>query len=84
MIQAGVTAGLTEEVARQLTLQTIFGAAKLMLESGESPAALRRKVTSPGGTTEAALKVMDERQLLAIFAAAIQAATQRGRELGAR
>ena len=51
------------------------------LESGEEPESLRRKVTSPGGTTEAALKVMNERKLTEIFVEAIQAAEQRSREL---
>lgn len=81
MIKAGVAAGLTEEIAKQLTIQTVFGAAKLMKESGESPADLRRKVTSPGGTTEAALKVMSERKLMNVFAEAVQAATRRSHEL---
>lgn len=81
MIKAGVAAGLSDEIARKLAIQTVFGAAKLMNESGEDPAALRRKVTSPGGTTEAALKVMNERKLTEIFIEAIQAATKRGREL---
>lgn len=81
MIKAGVAAGLTEEIAKTLTIQTLVGAAKLLAESGESPEALRRKVTSPGGTTEAALKVMGERKLVETFVEAIQAATRRGREL---
>jgi pyrroline-5-carboxylate reductase len=81
MIQAGVATGLSVDVAKRLTLQTIFGAAKLMVESGEAPEVLRKKVTSPGGTTEAALKVMAERKLVEIFGEAIQAAARRGREL---
>ena len=81
MIQAGVDAGLSEEVAKQLTIQTVYGAAKLMKETGESPESLRKKVTSPGGTTEVALKVLTERQLVETFAEAIQAAVRRGREL---
>jgi len=72
---------LSEDIAKQLTIQTVFGAAKLMKESGEPPETLRRKVTSPGGTTEAALKVMMEKKLMEVFVEAIQAATRRGREL---
>jgi pyrroline-5-carboxylate reductase len=81
MIKAGVRAGLNEELAKKLATQTVFGAAKLLAESDESPAALRQKVTSPGGTTEAALKVMSDRKLAGIFVEAVAAAAQRSREL---
>ena len=81
MIKAGVAAGLEEALARKLAVQTIYGAGKLLAESGEEPEALRRKVTSPGGTTEAALKVMSDRKLAEIFTEAIQAAERRSREL---
>jgi pyrroline-5-carboxylate reductase len=81
MIKAGVAAGLDEALAKKLAIQTVYGAAKLLVESGEDPESLRRKVTSPGGTTEAALKVMSERKLTEIFAEAIKAAEQRSREL---
>lgn len=81
MIAAGVKAGLDENVARALTIQTILGAGKMLAETGEAPGELRRKVTSPGGTTEAALKVMADRQLLETFSAAIAAARNRGAEL---
>jgi pyrroline-5-carboxylate reductase len=81
MIKAGVAVGLDEGLARKLAIQTIYGAAKLMAESGEAPAELRRKVTSPGGTTEAALNVLNERKLEEAFAEAIRAAEKRSREL---
>lgn len=81
MGQAGVAAGLDEALAKKLARQTVYGAAKLLVESGEQPEVLRRKVTSPGGTTEAALKVMTERKLVEIFAEAMQAAERRSREL---
>jgi pyrroline-5-carboxylate reductase len=81
MIEAGVAAGLDEPLARKLAIQTVYGAAKLMSETGEAPAELRRKVTSPGGTTEAALKVFGERKLMEIFIEAIRAAEKRSREL---
>jgi pyrroline-5-carboxylate reductase len=81
MSKAGVAAGLDEALAKKLARQTVYGAAKLLVESGEQPESLRRKVTSPGGTTEAALKVMAERKLVDIFAEAMQAAEKRSREL---
>jgi pyrroline-5-carboxylate reductase len=81
MIKAGVAQGLEEVLARKLAIQTVYGAAKLLVESGESPESLRRKVTSPGGTTEAAINVMNENKLMEIFAEAIQAAERRSREL---
>ncbi len=81
MIKAGVTAGLDEGLARKLAIQTVFGAAKLLLESGERPESLRRKVTSPGGTTEAALRVMDERKLMETFVEAVKTAKKRSHEL---
>ncbi len=83
MIKAGVETGLPEDVAKKLAIQTVQGAAKLLVESGEPPESLRKKVTSPGGTTEAALKVMTERRLIDIFVEAIKAAERRGRELSA-
>ncbi len=81
MIAAGVEAGLSEDVAKRLAVQTVFGAGKLLAESGELPQELRRKVTSPGGTTEAALKVKMERGFAKIVAEAIHAAARRSREL---
>lgn len=81
MEQAGVKLGLPREAARLLTLQTAFGAAKMALESPEDAATLRKHVTSPGGTTEQALKIFNERGLAEIFNAALAAAEQRGKEL---
>ncbi len=81
MIAAGVAQGLPVEVARRLAIQTVAGAGKLMIETGEDPGRLREKVTSPGGTTEAALKVFGDRKLSETFAEAIAAAAKRGREL---
>jgi pyrroline-5-carboxylate reductase len=80
--QAGIKLGLSEEQARLLTLETAFGAAKMALESPQSPALLRNRVTSPGGTTECALKVLQEGQLETLFVNALEAACQRARELG--
>ena len=81
MIKAGVAAGLDEALAKKLAIQTVYGAGKLLVESGESPESLRRKVTSPGGTTEAAIKVMTGRKLMEILTEAVQAAEKRSREL---
>jgi pyrroline-5-carboxylate reductase len=80
MEKAACSLGL-EEHARLLVSQTIRGAAAL-LSRGESPAELRQKVTSPGGTTEAAVKHLDGNATLQVFINAIKAAEARGRELG--
>ncbi|APZ43557.1 pyrroline-5-carboxylate reductase [Acidihalobacter ferrooxydans] len=77
----GATLGLAPEVARVLALQTVFGAAKLALESDDSPATLRERVTSPGGTTQAALQVFEDGELRELVSRAMQAAAQRAREL---
>ena len=82
MEKAGIDLGLSPENARLLTLQTAFGAAKMALESPEGPAALRALVTSPGGTTERAIAVLQEGGLEALFAKALEAASRRSRELG--
>jgi pyrroline-5-carboxylate reductase len=75
--------GISRETSMKLALHTVFGAAKLALESSETPDTLRKQVTSRGGTTEAALKVFDEEKLAERFARAIEAASRRGGELGA-
>lgn len=69
----GVRLGLNPEVARLLTLQTAFGAAKMALESPDNPAALRARVTSPGGTTERAISVFQDEQLDALIARSLAA-----------
>jgi len=84
MIKAGVELGLPETVAKDLVLQTAKGAGLLATEAdknGESPAELRRKVTSPGGTTEAALKVFADGKISELISDAITRARDRGREL---
>lgn len=80
---AGEAAGLSHEVADGLVRQTLLGAATLLSESGDDPAALRAAVTSPGGTTEAGLAVLDQRDLRSTMTDAVLAATARSRELGA-
>ncbi len=79
--EAAVEQGLPRELARDLVEQTALGAARLAQDSEDSPAELRRKVTSPGGTTEAALKQMDAQGLATLVSQAIAAATQRSMEL---
>ena len=79
---AGVELGLSENDAARLARVTFEGAAKLLAESGEDAAALRQKVTSPGGTTEAALQWLDARGFPRTFTDAVRAARDRGRELG--
>ncbi len=79
--QAAIAQGLTREQARLLTLQTAYGAAKMALEGAEEPSVLRRRVTSPGGTTEQAVKVLEEGGLRPLFQNALDAAAHRAREL---
>ncbi len=83
MIAAGIEGGLSEETARRLTVQTVLGAAQMVKTTEEDPAALRRKVTSPGGTTEAALETLDEYRFSESIVRAIARAAGRAAELGA-
>jgi pyrroline-5-carboxylate reductase len=80
---AGESLGLPADVSRQLALDTVLGSAKLAAQSAESPAVLRERVTSKGGTTEAALKAFEEQKLAERFMRAIEAARDRGAQLGA-
>lgn len=82
MEAAGRAAGLPADAAALLARQTVIGAGRLLEESPDNPAALRRAVTSPGGTTEAAIAVMLERGLPQIVGDAILAARDRGLDLG--
>jgi pyrroline-5-carboxylate reductase len=81
MIQAGQDLGLTEQQARALTLQTALGAAKMAVGSEHSPAQLRNNVTSPNGTTQAAIETMDTAQVNVYIQQALQAAAARSAEL---
>lgn len=78
---AAIEAGLDQKTAQLLTQETALGAAKMALESSESAAVLRQRVTSPGGTTERAIGVMEERGLQGIFREALLAAKERSVEL---
>lgn len=81
MEAAGIAQGLPPEAARALTLQTILGAARMLTGSGEPAATLRQRVTSPGGTTQAALETFEAGGFRTLVADAIAAATRRGGEL---
>ncbi len=81
IIAKGVALGLTEEQAAQLTLQTAFGAGKMALHSSDTPAVLRKKVTSPNGTTQAAIENMQANRLDEMVAEAMQACADRSREM---
>ena len=81
MEQAGQAMGLTSEQARNLTLQTALGAARMAVESNESAATLRQRVTSPGGTTERAIGILQDQGLEDLFMQALQGAKQRCQEL---
>jgi len=78
----GVQEGLRLDVAQALAVQTVLGAAQLVKQTGEHPALLREKVCSPGGTTIAAIRVLEERGLRATLMDAVGAATRRSKELG--
>lgn len=81
MIRAGKNLGLDEKVATALTLQTALGAAQMAITSSNSPAELRKNVTSPNGTTQAALEVFDRAQISQNIQAALAAAQKRSQEL---
>ena len=82
MIDGGVLAGLPRPIAEQLALQTLYGSAKLALESGEPAAVLKGKVTSPGGTTITGLQVMEKAGLRGTMMETVWAAAERSKELG--
>ena len=82
MIDAGVEVGLAHDVADALVRQTLVGAATLLSRGDESPASLRAAVTSPKGTTEAGVRLLEDRDVRAALIDAIAAATRRSRELG--
>jgi pyrroline-5-carboxylate reductase len=83
LTSAGSQMGLPEDTARLLALQTAFGAAKMALESADDAAQLRRRVTSPGGTTERAISEFQKNNFERIVLQALQAAAERSRELAA-
>jgi pyrroline-5-carboxylate reductase len=82
MVDAGVALGLPRDVAETLTYATLEGSAKMLRETGEVPAVLRAQVTSPGGTTAAAVSVLEAKAVRAAFIEALRAARDRSVELG--
>jgi len=83
LCDGGVKMGLPRVVAMKLATQTVFGAAKLVRETGQHPATLRDQVTTPGGTTISAIHELEERGLRAMLISAVVTATLRSRELNA-
>ena len=81
LVEAAVTEGLARPVAERVVGQLLLGASTLLARDGD-PAALRAKVTSPGGTTAAGIAVLEEHGVRVAFADAVRAATARSRELG--
>ena len=81
IMEAGERLGLNADLAAALTVETAFGAALMARQGAEAPAALRRKVTSPGGTTESALAVLAERNLKPAVEEAVAAASRRSRQM---
>jgi pyrroline-5-carboxylate reductase len=81
MIEAGVHLGLPRSTATELVTQTMVGSAKLLRETGEHPTVLRERVTSPGGTTAAAVRELENHKVRAAFMVAMEAARNRSRAL---
>jgi len=81
MIEAGVHLGLPRATATELVVQTVVGSAKLIRETGEHPTVLRERVTSPAGTTAAAIRELEDHKVRAAFLTAIEAARDRSRAL---
>lgn len=82
MAEAGVAEGLDPQVAQELAVQTLLGAGKLLVHTGRTPQALRAQVTSPNGTTQAAIEALDAAGARQAIVAAVRRAAQRSRELG--
>ena len=81
MIEAGVHLGLPRTTSTELVVQTVVGSAKLLRETGEHPTVLREQVTSPGGTTAAAIRQLEDHKVRAAFLTAMEAARDRSRAL---
>lgn len=81
LIEAGTEMGLSEDDVRKLVEQTVLGAVRMVMDTGESPQVLRARVTSPGGTTETALKYLEEKGFQKILITAVKEAAIRSKEL---
>lgn len=82
LVQAGINIGIPSGMALDLTLQTVYGAARLAKVTGDDPAVLRERVTSPGGTTAAAMNALIASEFGAVIESAVRAAHRRAQELG--
>jgi pyrroline-5-carboxylate reductase len=82
MVDAGILLGVPRKTALELVIQSVYGAATMLRDSGEHPVILREAVTSPAGTTIAAIRELENHRVRAAFLTAIEAARDRGRELG--
>jgi pyrroline-5-carboxylate reductase len=82
MVDAGILLGMPRTTALEMVKQVVYGAATMLRESGEHPVILREAVTSPAGTTASAIRELERHGVRAAFLAAIEAARDRGRELG--
>jgi pyrroline-5-carboxylate reductase len=82
MVDAGILLGMPRQTALEMVIQAVYGAATMLRDSGEHPVILREAVTSPGGTTISAVRELERHRVRAAFLAAIEAARDRGRELG--
>jgi pyrroline-5-carboxylate reductase len=83
MVDAAILLGMSRAAALEMVTQAVYGAATMLRERGEHPVILREAVTSPGGTTISAIRELERHGVRAAFLAAIEAARDRGRELGA-
>jgi pyrroline-5-carboxylate reductase len=83
MVDAGILLGMSRANALEMVTQAIYGAATMLRDTGEHPVILREAVTSPGGTTINAIRELEKHSVRAAILAAIEAAADRGRELGA-
>ena len=81
MIEAGVLLGMPRSTSTELVVQTLYGAATMLKETGQHPTVLREQVSSPGGTTMAALRQLDDHKVRAAFLTAMEAAAARSAEL---
>ncbi len=81
MIEAGVLLGMPRATSTELVVQTLYGAATMLKETGQHPTVLREQVSSPGGTTMAALRQLDDHKVRAAFVTAMEAAATRSKEL---
>jgi pyrroline-5-carboxylate reductase len=82
MVDAGILLGMPRQTALEMVIQAVYGAATMLRDTGEHPVILREAVTSPGGTTISAVRELERHRVRAAFLAAIEAARDRGRELG--